>query len=362
MRAAVVTTTINVPHNLEQWAATMSEDDIIIISGDKKSPHDEIHELCLNIYSNYGVNTRYVDPESQDYWSSSKVLPWNCIQRRNIAFLEAALYMPKFIVTVDDDNYPLSKTQINDYEYLLFNTINETTVKASSTGWYNIGEQYSPRIVHRGYPLEIRNHHDVSRDLPLDNVNIGVASSLWVGDPDIDAIERIAIDPEVTEPKRWSNILDIGTWCPFNSQATAFRTELLPLYMMWPNVGRFDDIWASYMVRAVLDKMNLHVHYGAPLVEQVRNEHNLVNDLENEILGYRHTLELTNFFRNFEIPTPVSGVFNILSIAKMLYKELKQFKFLHGLLHQTFDGWVDDMERLAAFPNAVNFTIKIKDK
>lgn len=360
VRAAVVTTTINVPSNLIEWAKTMSTEDVIIVSGDTKTPHKDVNDLMDHIKNTYGIRSYYLEPDLQKHWASSKALPWNCIQRRNIAFLEAAMGKPEFIVTVDDDNFPLSTNQIDDYEYLLSTTLtDEPTVKKSS-GWYNIGEKYSPRVVHRGFPLQHRHQSPSYTPLMQEKVNIGVATSLWLGDPDIDAIERIANDPKVGEPTSRSTILETNTWCPFNSQATAFKTALLPLYMMWPRVGRFDDIWPSYVVRTVLDQIGYNVHYGLPLVSQMRNEHDLVKDLTQELHGYKHTLELANWLRDFIIPTPVSGVYDMAAIARMIYKELTVLPWMHASLFPVFEAWLDDMERLAAFPQSVNFTINTK--
>lgn len=358
-RAAVVTTTINAPHNLKEWVKTMSDEDVIIVSGDQKTPHNEVYKIVSDINS-MGVPAHYIDPERQKYWASSDALPWNCIQRRNIAFLEAGLYKPEFIVTVDDDNFPLSLNQILDYKYLLSNTLTDESTIKKSTGWYNIGEVYSPSVVHRGFPIEHR-HQSPSRTLVTQNkVNVGVATSLWVGDPDIDAIERIANDPQVLHPHSMSSILETNTWCPFNSQATAFKTALLPLYMMWPYVGRFDDIWPSYVVRTVLDQIGYNVHYGLPLVSQKRNQHDLVKDLEQELHGYKYTLELADWLRSFSIPTPISGVYDMITIAKMIYRELETLSCLHPSILPVFEAWIDDIERLAAFPNSVNFTIDTK--
>jgi hypothetical protein len=78
---------------------------------------------------------------------------------------------------------------------------------------------------------------------------------------------------------------NIGTWAPFNSQNTALLTELIPAYLLFPHIGRYDDIWASYVVRHISDWMGDLVTYGAPLVRQKRNPHNLFKDLDAERLG-----------------------------------------------------------------------------
>ena len=49
-----------------------------------------------------------------------------------------------------------------------------------------------------------------------------------------------------------------------------------------------DDIWAAYYV---LSK-GYKVIYNKATVIQERNEHNLINDLKNEYIGYENNLEL----------------------------------------------------------------------
>ena len=39
-----------------------------------------------------------------------------------------------------------------------------------------------------------------------------------------------------------------GTWSPFNSQNTALSAKIIPAYPLSPKVGRYDDIWASYVI------------------------------------------------------------------------------------------------------------------
>jgi hypothetical protein len=44
-----------------------------------------------------------------------------------------------------------------------------------------------------------------------------------------------------------SYVMANGTWCPFNSQNTAFHRDLIPAYVLSPLIGRMDDIWARHV-------------------------------------------------------------------------------------------------------------------
>lgn len=358
MNAAIITTTINVPYNLRDWARFTDVDDVIIIAGDHKSPHDEIENLCKELEHNHGITVVYLSPKKQLRWHSSDAIGWNKIQRRNIALLESLTYNPDFIVTIDDDNFPESETQMLDYKRALFDKHENSLVITSSNGWFNIGDAYYPPIIHRGYPLDQRHARpDLGTHLSRDN--IGVVASLWIGDPDIDAIERIHRNPTVSEPSGLSNIVTAkGTWCPFNSQATAFRRELAPLMMMWPGVGRFDDIWASYVTRAVMDHIGLHVSYGRPFVRQERNEHNLLNDLRNEMYGYEHTPRLCEFLRSISFRKPINGRHNVIDLAHQVYAELRTLDFISASTHNAFTAWMEDILHLCELPTNAQFMLK----
>jgi hypothetical protein len=99
-----------------------------------------------------------------------------------------------------------------------------------------------------------------------------------------------------------------ATWCPFNSQNTAFDIRTLPaMYLVVMldmlrgyRIGRLDDIWMSYFLRAIADQLGDAVLYGPPLVVQDRNPHNFVRDLAEELAGYILTEKLVEYLRNFK--------------------------------------------------------------
>jgi len=75
---------------------------------------------------------------------------------------------------------------------------------------------------------------------------------------------------------------------PFNSQNTFVRPEILGDYFMFPHVGRMDDIWPSYYVQA----KGFNVVYQRASVYQERNAHDLIANLQDEVLGYANNLDL----------------------------------------------------------------------
>lgn len=350
---AIITTTINEPLNLIEWRAHLNDDDVIIVAGDQKSPHQRIEQLLKSLP---GRNF-YLNPGSQTHWASSAAIGWNSIQRRNIAVLEAIKFQPEFITTIDDDNYPVGDDWFNQHRP------NGQGIP-SGTGWFNPGVLCSPRVTHRGLPMSQRHSMETNNwsdcedtNLPADDESIGVWASMWLGDPDVDATERIARDPRVTKVVG-AAIPDFGTWAPFNSQSTTYRACLAPLMMVWPFVGRFDDIWGSYLARAVMDPLGWRVYYGAPLVRQKRNEHDLLKDLKGELFGYEHTPALIDHLRHMaaditdaermlremEAPTARTDTAVIAGIMAGIVSTFDELKFLPSQLRPVFNAWFTDLD------------------
>jgi hypothetical protein len=129
--------------------------------------------------------------------------------------------------------------------------------------------------------------------------------------PDVDAtahleepIHVVAMDPI---DGRRTCALARGTWCPVSSENAAFDASLLPaMYlpvMLDPirgyRIGRMDDIWMSYFLRAIADRRDESFLYGPPLVVQKRNPHDPLADLTEELAGYGLTERLVGYLRQF---------------------------------------------------------------
>ena len=91
-----------------------------------------------------------------------------------------------------------------------------------------------------------------------------LTAACGLADPDIDAVTRLAAPVMATGYKRGESFaLAKGTWFPFNSQNTALAREAIPAYFLSPHVGRYDDIWASYVVKSVAVHMQALVSPGS---------------------------------------------------------------------------------------------------
>jgi hypothetical protein len=287
MKKTLITTTIRVPKVLELYRK-FDPEVTILVAGDRKTPHDDVRSFVNNL----GNSTYYSDKDQENLgYSCSDVIGWNNVQRRNIALLEALKLHPDIIVTIDDDNLPLNREYFLDFERI-FGSEYDGLVAKSEIGWFNICTFLGGGLYHRGFPFELK-HTDPKVVLEArTKVKIGVAAGLWLGDPDIDAIERIENRPivnQIPDLLRAGIAVDSGCYSPFNSQNTAYLAEVAPLMLMITEMGRYDDIWAAYISERIMRESGYHVHFGRPIVWQERNPHNLLADLKNEILGMEHT-------------------------------------------------------------------------
>jgi hypothetical protein len=274
MKKYIVTTTIQKPTEATLKFASMNDWTLVVV-GDTKTPHEEYKKIkCI-----------YLSPEDQErmYPDLSKSIGWKTIQRRNIGLLYAYHQGADVVATVDDDNIPYDSWGKNllvgkEVEVDLFHSENEVFDPLSVTNhnW----------LWHRGYPVELiptKNNVEYRGKI---KTKVLVQADLWDGDPDIDATNRLTRRPIVKFNK--INPYTSDTITVFNSQNTFIHRDALPNYMVFPHVGRMDDIWGAYYLQKFIPKSS--IIFNEASVYQDRNKQDLVLNLEKEILGYRQTL------------------------------------------------------------------------
>jgi len=263
--------------------------------------------------------------------------------RRSISLLEAINYGADIIVSIDDDNIPLDRNYFADFVSLLSTPY--SGLKASSqTGWFNIGDFMTPQIYHRGYPYDLRNSNSNYSISPVSGEKVGIAEGMWFGDPDIDAMERITKSPTIhqcSEVLRRGLVVDRQNFAPINSQNTAYVAELAPLMMPLVGVGRYDDIWASYIAERVMMTTDYCCHFGKPFVWQERNPHNLWTNLKDEIFGMEYT---TRFCQ--DLLAADLGEATVLEKLECMYEYLKSKDYLPPIVYELGKAWCEDVRKI----------------
>ncbi len=312
---ALITTTINVPEVLHGYARDAREhgrEVKIYVAGDRKTKAGAA-DYCARLARETGIECEYLDPVSQDRflarWPELREhLPWNCIQRRNVAILKAFCDGADALVTVDDDNLVAEDDYFEECMRVCGGPGATLTLPAYGKrgDWFNVcrflATANNYQFVPRGYGMSARADLDDGSELatgPSLTMPAAVVAGLWLGDPDVDAATRIAHRIEVTDYRLDHNFfLAPGAHAPFNSQNTILARAVIPAYFLSPRVGRYDDIFASFVVRRIAEHLGWGICFGRPLVRQERNEHDLLRDFDLERFGMRHADSLTEDLTN----------------------------------------------------------------
>lgn len=297
MKTAIVTTTIHIPHLLKEYAANAKrcgrQDLGFIVIGDRKSPPDTA-AFCRSLEELYPCKWLDVETQSQYLESYSRLsshLRWNSIQRRNVGLLLAYESGAEVIITIDDDNYVLGQDFVGLHS--IVGSSPALPSFSSTSGFFDVccflAAEDGVRFYHRGYPQKQRWAEGQSYVTQCQSDRrVAVNAGFWLENPDIDALTRMERQPVVRGfNSRWQGrfTLQPGTWSPFNSQNTALMRDVIPAYFLSPYVGRYDDIWASYIVSRIAEHLGDVIAFGEPLVRQTRNEHDLWKDLDEERNG-----------------------------------------------------------------------------
>jgi hypothetical protein len=292
MNKYIVTTTIHPPTEALIRFSKMNDWKLIVV-GDMKTPHESYRD----------VNCSYLHPEyqSERYKKLSDVLGWNTITRRNIGFVEAYNCGADIIATVDDDNIP--------YDFWGTNVVVGKEVlldvyDASSVGVFDaLSVTNHSNLWHRGFPtqrLEVKNN---VKYLGKHMVKIDVQADLWDGHPDVDGVCRLIHKPvvkfNVTEPYTSNTIT------PFNTQNTFLSREAIKVFMDLPFIGRMSDIWGAYVLQK---RMKCNVAFSPASVYQDRNLQDTVNNIVDELIGYRHSHSFVD--GKYELPDNVKAAYD----------------------------------------------------
>ena len=335
---ALITTTIGTADILRAYRAD-DADVHMIIAGDLRSPHDALRALCVEL-----GNARYLSPEDQDAlgYEVGRLAGWRCVQRRNVAIMEAMRAGANIIYTMDDDIAPDAPGFFAGVRARL-GQVGGIGYHTKPGGWFDPGYQAEDAYTARGFPWQMR-HADCGFDFnaPV-YVNVGVFHALHLGDPDTDAIDNIVNAPRVREyvlPRNAWLVNPANTFAPLNTGATAYARAVAPLLNVIPGVGRYDDIWAGYIAERILGEMGYWVGYGAPFTRHNRNSHDLMKDLDAETFGMRHTLAFCDALRAMSVSSdnPVEALADVAEGLRGVDPFANVVLFL--------DAWVEDVAKV----------------
>lgn len=276
MNNVIVTTTIQPPTDAIRKFDALKGWHLIVV-GDLKTPRNyRLKRGC------------YFSPRAQEKYNRrlSDLIGWNTHARRNLGHLLAADLGAQVVAMVDDDNIPLAHW---GKDLLVGADARVRFYRTRAAAFDPIGATNYPHLWHRGFPLQLVETR-AYRAVTHKTVRVDVQADFWNGDPDVDAIARIAYRPACTFSR------DVFPFAsdkpsPFNSQNTFVSRRALPYCFVLPFVsprGREGDIWMAYHMCA----MGFTVVYQRPSVRQERNAHDLMADMRDEMVGYRRNIDI----------------------------------------------------------------------
>lgn len=269
----IVITTIAYPTDaVKRWAKLFPGD--VIVVGDRKTPKD---------WQLDGVT--YIP-----YEGPQPLSPDDNYAKKNAGYL--AVPKDEAIFETDDDNAPIQDdivNQLREYERIMLSPVGPDVYVESDlldrNLWCNAYKFFGHGIWPRGLPP---TYAHVTTGLKEDSIKMPpVVSFLVNGNPDVDAVWRIAYGNArlpYTFNKRALPVALAHHYCPFNTQATLWAPQMraltyIPAYTQW----RTNDIIKSFVAQRVLREFGFPVMFANPNVFQVRNEHNLTWDLQQEM-------------------------------------------------------------------------------
>lgn len=279
LKKIIVITTIHEPTEAIMKYIGMSDWQVIVV-GDLKTPHVLYERLQRE------GKIQYLSPEWQSthYSDLSDAIGWNTSCRRSIGFIVAYKQGCDLLAHVDDDNIPYD----NWGKDIIVNKETEVVMYKTENLIFEPLAATNVNFWHRGFPLDLVKDRHAIRCSGTAIVKVLVQANLWNGNPDIDALQRILFrDWEDVKFNVAGYFTSNAPFSPFDSQNTIMAREVIPYFMLIPNIGRVDDIWGSYLAQHHLYSGSPIVAYGPATVYQDRHPHDLFDDFEKEVYSYK---------------------------------------------------------------------------
>ena len=323
----IVVTTIFEPAWLEGYLANLrahgrEEEVTLRIICDRKTPGTVYEAADAAVRQGFDVDCPTLDEQTAylaKLGAADDFVPWNTDNRRNIGFLRAWEHGAEVLISIDDDNYCVSDADFVGAHHVVGSASADLSdCRGAGDGpWFNIctllETDVSDPVFARGFPYVARTPDALARpDVDLGRAGWGtvaVNAGLWVDDPDVDAITRLAMRPTVTSARDEAVVLGPRTWSPVNTQNTALVRAAIPAYyyvrMGFPlqgmKIDRFGDILSGYFVQKCAKHLGHTVRLGAPVLEHRRTPHNLFKDLHEELAGVVLIEELLPWLQEVEL-------------------------------------------------------------
>ena len=313
MKVSLISTSIRVPDSLTLYTENIKahghRDVDLIVVGDRSSP-PALKDFCARIHSEF-LPCTYLDVEAQrrlladrspELW---KHLRFDSRQRRNIGFLEAWCNGADVVVSIDPRDEPGPGDFLGAHLQILQSTTGLGL--APSTSWFNqaalLEEANQKTFSLRGFPIALPKAQRIPTVTPIPKP-VAANSGFCLAASDLDAATKLQDEIHVTGPQPQFPPhlrLSTGAWAPFPVHNLAMRRELIPAYFLSPFVGRYDDIWAGWIITRIAHHLGQCISFGQPCVHRSSRPTDLQIDFEQELVGYRQSIRFAEALRSIPL-------------------------------------------------------------
>jgi hypothetical protein len=331
--ASLVITSISAPNSgLREMAAQCNARGLsFYVIGDVPSPADFHIDGC-EFYS--------LERQKAAGLKIAELLPLRHYARKNIGYLLAIQKRASLLIETDDDNHPAA-------EFWDVRTSLQRVASLAGNGWTNVYGYFSEaNIWPRGLPLDaVQDAVPKFETLPVMELPCPIQQGLADEDPDVDAIYRLLLPLPIQFRKDRRLALASGTWCPFNSQNTAWFPEAYPLlYLPSFCSFRMTDIWRSFVAQRIAWENGWAVLFKGPDVRQERNEHNLMRDFSDEVSGYLNNRRIAERLGALKL---APGTGNLGDNLILCYEEMVRLELIPAKEMPLVKAWVADLAELS---------------
>jgi hypothetical protein len=329
---AVVVTSIAKPNWILETLARgcQAKDYQFIVIGDLTSPSDFQLEGC-RFYN--------VQEQLQTAFKLAPLTPTKHYARKNLGYLIAIKEGASLIIETDDDNIPEENFWLERARHLSLPTI-------ANNGWLNVYRYFSEaNIWPRGLPLErLKDEAPAFASLTVQDVDCPIQQGLCNEDPDTDAIYRLTSQLPQSFRNDRRLALTSGSWCPFNSQNTAWWRDAFPLlYLPAYCTFRMTDIWRSFVAQRIAWTNDWGILFHEPNARQERNDHNLLRDFKDEVPGYLNNAAICDALAKLPLR---SGVEYIGENLLACYETLVSMALIDRQELRLVEAWLADLSEV----------------
>jgi hypothetical protein len=328
-RPAIVVTSINPPNRVLQEIARGAGGAgfEFLVMGDTKSPAD---------FKLDGCDFHSVAQQEQSGLAFAKICPTKHYARKNIGYLLAIQRGAPLILETDDDNIPRP-------EFWAERQMNARVPMLASGGWVNVYRYFSDALIWpRGLPLDsVQDAIPDFESLPVTDVECPIQQGLADENPDVDAIYRLILPlPQNFRSDRRA-ALGSGSWCPFNSQNTAWWPQAYPLlYLPAYCSFRMTDIWRSFVAQRIAWANGWSILFHEANVWQERNDHSLMRDFADEVPGYLNNRAMCEKLAALDLKPGAGAMADNL---RLCYGALTDAGWVGKEELPLLDAWLDDL-------------------